>query len=263
MATSGPGAIHLLNGLYDAKMDHQPVVAIVGQQARSALGGDYQQEVDLASLFKDVASEFVQTAMVPEQVRHLVDRAVRIARDQRAVTCVIFPNDLQEMKAIETPPREHGTLHSGIGSTRSRSLPGGADIEAAAAILNAGARVAILAGAGALHATDELIEVAELLGAGVAKSLLGKAALPDDLPWVTGAIGLLGTQPSWEMMNGCDTLLMVRSNFPYAEYLPKEGQARGVQIDIDGRRLGLRYPMELNLVGDSKLTLAALAPHLQ
>jgi pyruvate dehydrogenase (quinone) len=262
MATSGPGAIHLLNGLYDAKMDHQPVVAIVGQQARSALGGDYQQEVDLAALFKDVASEFVQTAMVPEQIRHLVDRAVRIARDQRAVTCVIVPNDLQEMKAAETPPRQHGTVHSGIGTTRSRALPAEADLAAAAAILNAGEKVAILVGAGALEAGDELIEVAERLGAGVAKSLLGKAALPDDLPWVTGAIGLLGTQPSWEMMNGCDTLLMVGSNFPYAEFLPKEGKARGVQIDIDGRRLGLRYPMELNLVGDSKLTLAALVPHL-
>ena len=180
-----------------------------------------------------------------------------------------MPNDLQEMKAAETPPREHGTVHSGIGTTRSRALPAEADLVAAAAILNTGEKVAILVGAGALdagdalHAADEVLEAAELLGAGIAKALLGKAALPDDLPWVTGAIGLLGTQPSWEMMNGCDTLLMVGSNFPYAEFLPKEGKARGVQIDIDGRRLGLRYPMELNLVGDSKLTLAALVPHLE
>ena len=263
MATSGPGAIHLLNGLYDAKLDHQPVVAIVGQQARSALGGDYQQEVDLLSLFKDVAAEFVQMATVPSQVRHLVDRAVRIARESRTVTCIIVPNDLQEMPAVEEPPREHGTLHSGIGTTGWSRLPAEADIAAAAAILNAGERVAILAGAGALHATDELIEVAELLGAGIAKALLGKAAVPDDLPYVTGSIGLLGTQPSWEMMNRCDTLLMVGSNFPYAEYLPKGGQARGVQIDIDGRRLALRYPMEANLVGDSRETLRALIPHLR
>jgi pyruvate dehydrogenase (quinone) len=263
MATSGPGAIHLLNGLYDAKLDHQPVVAIVGQQARSALGGDYQQEVDLVSLFKDVASEFVQMATVPAQARHLIDRAMRIALEQRTVTCIIVPNDLQELPAVEAPPREHGTLHSGIGVTGRSLVPAEADIAAAAAILNAGERVAILAGAGALHATDELIAVADLLGAGIAKALLGKAAVPDDLPYVTGSIGLLGTQPSWEMMNRCDTLLMVGSNFPYAEYLPKEGQARGVQIDIDGRRLALRYPMEANLVGDARETLRALIPHLE
>jgi len=261
MATSGPGAIHLLNGLYDAKADHVPVVAIVGQAARSAMGGDYQQEVDLHSLFKDVAHEFVQTATVPAQVRHLVDRAVRIARDQRTVTCIIVPTDLQELEAVE-PPREHGTVHSGIGTTRRATVPGEADLRAAADILNAGERVAILAGAGALHATDELIAVAERLGAGVAKALLGKMCLPDDLPFVTGAIGLLGTKPSWELMNGCDTLLMVGSSFPYSEYLPAEGQARGVQIDIDGRKVSMRYPMDLNLIGDSRETLRALLPYL-
>jgi pyruvate dehydrogenase (quinone) len=262
MATSGPGAIHLLNGLYDAKADHQPVVAIVGQQARAALGGDYQQEVDLVSLFKDVAHEYVQMATVPAQIRHLIDRALRIARDQRTVTCVIVPNDLQEMPAVEKPPRKHGTVHSGIGTTYSRSMPGESELRAAAEILNAGNKVAILAGAGALHATDELIAVADTLGAGIAKALLGKFAVPDDLPNVTGSIGLLGTMPSWEMMSDCDTLLMVGSSFPYSEFLPKEGQARGVQIDLDGRRLSLRYPMELNLVGDSKTTLAALLPYL-
>ena len=263
VATSGPGAIHLLNGLYDAKADHQPVVAIVGQQARSALGGEYQQEVDLLSLFKDVASEFVQMATVPSQVRHLVDRAMRIAKDQRTVTCVIVPHDLQREKAVEEPPRLHGTVHSGIGSTARLTQPAGEELRAAANLLNEGTRVAILAGAGALHATDELIEVAERLGAGVAKALLGKAAVPDDLPFVTGAIGLLGTQPSWEMMEGCDTLLMVGTNFPYSEYLPQEGQARAVQIDLDGRRLGLRYPTEINLVGDSRATLQALLPLLE
>jgi pyruvate dehydrogenase (quinone) len=263
MATSGPGAIHLLNGLYDAKADHTPVLAIVGQTARAAMGGDYQQEVDLHSLFKDVAHEYVQTAMVPAQIRHLVDRAVRIAQDRRAVTCLILPHDLQEEAAVETPPREHGTVHSGIGHTGKRVVPGDADVRAAADVLNAGERVAILAGAGALHATDELIAVADTLGAGVAKALLGKFAVPDDLPFVTGAIGLLGTQPSWELMSRCDTLLMVGSAFPYSEFLPKEGQARGVQIDVDGRKLSLRYPMEINLVGDSALTLQALLPHLR
>jgi pyruvate dehydrogenase (quinone) len=263
MATSGPGAIHLLNGLYDAKADHQPVVAIVGQQARTALGGDYQQEVDLLTLFKDVAHEYVQLATVPGQVRHLVDRAVRIARDQRTVTCIIVPHDLQEEAAVEAPPREHGTVHSGIGITGERSVPDTASLQAAADILNAGSKVAILAGAGALHAGDELVQVAERLGAGIAKALLGKAAVPDDLPFVTGAIGLLGTEPSWNLMEGCDTLLMVGSSFPYSEFLPKEGQARAVQIDLDNRRLGLRYPMEINLVGDSKLTLQALLPLLQ
>jgi pyruvate dehydrogenase (quinone) len=262
MATSGPGAIHLLNGLYDAKADHQPVLAIVGQAARSAIGGDYQQEVDLQNLFKDVASEFVHTAMVPAQVRHLVDRAYRIARDQRAVTCIILPNDLQEMDA-ETPPREHGTVHSGIGTTGLSLVPGGDSLRAAADVLNSGQRVAILAGAGALHATDELVEVAERLGGGIAKALLGKAAVPDELPFVTGAIGLLGTQPSWEMMSHCDTLLMVGSSFPYSEFLPKEGQARGVQIDRDARKLSIRYPMEVNLVGDSRETLRALLPLLE
>jgi pyruvate dehydrogenase (quinone) len=263
LATSGPGAIHLLNGLYDAKLDHQPVVAIVGQQKRASLGGDYQQEVDLLSLFKDVAHEFVHMATTPDQIRHLVDRAMRIARDQRTVTCIIIPNDVQDMPAVETPAREHGTVHSGIGYTSRPTLPNESDIACAASILNAGNKVAMLVGAGAMHATDEVLEVARLLGAGVAKALLGKAAVPDDISFVTGAIGLLGTKPSWDMMNECDTLLMVGSSFPYSEFLPKEGQAHGVQIDIDGRMLNLRYPMEVGLVGDSKATLRALIPHLQ
>jgi pyruvate dehydrogenase (quinone) len=262
LATSGPGAIHLLNGLYDAKLDHQPVVAIVGQQKRSAIGGDYQQEVDLLSLFKDVAHEFVQMATDASQVRHLVDRALRIAQEQRTVTCIIFPNDVQELEAVPEPAREHGTVHSGVGLARHSEVPPLDALQAAADILNAGKKVAILAGAGALHATDELIATAEVLGAGIAKALLGKAAVPDDLPFVTGSIGLLGTKPSHDMMNACDTLLMVGSSFPYAEFLPKEGQARGVQVDIDGRMTSLRYPMELNLVGDAQATLRALLPLL-
>jgi len=263
MATSGPGAIHLLNGLYDAKADHQPVVAIVGQQARSAIGGDYQQEVDLHSLFKDVAHEYVQTVTVPAQLRHVLDRAMRIARDHRAVTCVIVPNDVQALDAVPAPPREHGTVHSGIGSTGIAQVPPAVDLERAAAVLNAGERVAILVGAGALHATAEVMAVADRLGAGVAKALLGKMVLPDSLPYVTGAIGLLGTAPSWDLMEGCDTLLMIGSSFPYGEYLPKEGQARGVQIDVDPRQLGLRYPMEVNLAGDACMTLRELLPLLE
>jgi pyruvate dehydrogenase (quinone) len=263
LATSGPGAIHLLNGLYDAKLDHQPVVAIVGQQSRMALGGDYQQEVDLLTLFKDVAHDFVQMATTPEQVRHLIDRAMRIAIERRTVTCVILPNDLQDMKAVETPPREHGTVHSGIGYTGHAVAPRHEDLQRAAAVLNAGKKVAILAGAGALHATDQLIAIADKLGAGIAKALLGKAAVPDTLPYVTGSIGLLGTKPSWDLMNECDTLLMVGSAFPYSEFLPKEGKARGVQIDIDGRMLNIRYPMEICLTGDSAATLEALLPLLE
>ena len=262
LATSGPGAIHLLNGLYDAKLDHQPVVAIVGQQARSGLGGNYQQEVDLQSLFKDVAHEYVQTATEASQVRHLVDRAMRIALSERSPTCVILPNDLQEEEAVPTPPHAHGTVHSSPGYERPEIVPSEAQLSRAAEVLNAGERVAMLVGAGTLGAEDEVIEVAEMLGAGVAKALLGKAALPDDLPWVTGSIGLLGTKPSWDLMQDCDTLLMVGSSFPYSEFLPEEGEARGVQIDIDGRMLGIRYPVEVGLVGDSAATLRALKGQL-
>ncbi|HEY0391536.1 MAG TPA: thiamine pyrophosphate-requiring protein [Solirubrobacterales bacterium] len=258
LATSGPGAIHLLNGLYDAKLDHQPVVAIVGQQARAGLGGNYQQEVDLQTLFKDVAHEYVQMATEAEQVRHLIDRAMRIALAERTVTCVIVPNDLQMEEAVPTPPHEHGTVHSGPGFERPEVAPSQAQLIRAAEVLNAGERVAMLIGAGTIGAEEEVIEVAEALGAGVAKALLGKSALADDLPYVTGSIGLLGTRPSWDLMQDCDTLLMVGSSFPYSEFLPEEGEARGVQIDIDGRMLGIRYPMEVNLVGDSATTLRAL-----
>jgi len=259
-ATSGPGAIHLLNGLYDAKMDHVPVVALVGQQARSGLGASYQQEVELQNLFQDVA-EYVGMASVPEQVRHLIDRAVRIAHTKKAVTCVILPNDLQELD-YRDPPLAHGATHTGVGYAGPAKLPEESLLRAAAEVLNSGNKVAMLVGAGALEATDEVIAVAERLQAGVAKALLGKAALPDDLPFVTGSIGLLGTKPSWDLMKGCDTFLMVGSAFPYSEFLPKPGDARGVQIDIDGSRLSLRYPMEVNMVGDSAVTLRALLPML-
>src|SRR5947209_7877888 len=263
MATSGPGAIHLLNGLYDAKMDHQPVLAIVGQSARSALGSNYQQEVDLMSLFKDVASKYVQTCTDAVQMRQLVDRAVRIALSERTVTCIIMPTDVQDLDAVEKPPHKHNTAHTGIGYSFPYITPSKVDLHRAADILNGGKKVAILIGAGAMDAGDEVTEVAELLGAGVAKALLGKAALPDDLPFVTGGLGLLGTTPSWNMMMNCDTLLIVGSSFPYSEFLPKEGQARGIQIDIDPRMLGIRYPTELNLVGDSVESLRVLIPLLK
>jgi pyruvate dehydrogenase (quinone) len=263
IATSGPGAIHLLNGLYDALLDHQPVVAIVGQQATFGLGAQFQQEVDLVSLFKDVAGSYVQQASHPAQIRHLVDRAMRIAQAERTVTCIILPNDLQEMDAVEEPPRKHGATFSGIGYSAPLVIPTEEDLHRAADVLNQGEKVAILVGAGALGAADEVMEVADQLGAGVAKALLGMAVLPDSLPYVTGSIGLLGTRASWDMMNQCDTLLMVGSSFPYAEFLPKPGQARGVQIDIKPRMLGLRYPMEVNLCGYSMETLQLLYPLLR
>ncbi len=263
MATSGPGAIHLLNGLYDAKMDHVPVLAIVGQSARSALGGNYQQEVDLMNLFKDVAGDYVHMCSSPTQMRQLVDRAMRIALAERSVTCIIMPKDVQDADAVAAPPHQHNTVHTSIGFSSPYIIPNKTDLQKAADILNEGKKVSILVGAGALHAGDEVAEVAELLGCGVAKALLGKAALPDTLPFVTGGLGLLGTTPSWNMMMNCDTLLMVGTSFPYSEFLPKEGQARGIQIDIDGKLLGLRYPTELNLVGDSAQSLRALIPLLQ
>ncbi len=262
MATSGPGASHLITGLYDARLDHMPVLAIAGQQSRNAIGGHYQQELDLESMFKDVAGAFVQQASAPAQVRHLIDRAIRTALGERMVTALILPKDLQEVP-YHAPPRKHGTLHSGVGYAAPRVVPYEQDLRRAAEALNAGKRVAILVGAGALAATDEVIAVANRLSAGVAKALLGKAALPDDLPWVTGSIGLLGTKPSWDLMTSCDTFLMVGSGFPYSEFLPKEGQARGVQIDIKPDMLSLRYPMEVNLVGDAAETLRALLPMLE
>jgi pyruvate dehydrogenase (quinone) len=263
LATSGPGAIHLLNGLYDTKLDHQPVVAIVGQQARMSLGSDYQQEVDLDALFKDVAAEFVQTCMVPQQAPHLIDRAMRIAKATSSPTCIIVPNDVQEAD-FEEPPRAHGAVFSSDAQLSSeRLVPSEAALRAAADVLNAGEKVAILIGQGAKRAPDEVRAVADALGAGVAKALNGRAALPDDLPYVTGSIGLLGTKPSNDMMEGCDTLLLVGTGFPYSEWLPEPGQARAVQIDIDARLVGNRYPTEVNLVGDAAQTLAALLPYLR
>ena len=263
MATSGPGAIHLLNGLYDAKLDHQPVVAIVGQQKRMSLGSNYQQEVDLNTLFKDVASEFVQTCMAPAQARHLIDRAIQVAKASRSVTAVIIPEDVQEAEH-EEPERVHGAVYSSLDTPADpRVVPPENEIRRAAELLNSGERVAILIGQGARAAAEEVVEVADRLGAGVAKALNGRDVLPDDLPFVTGPIGLLGSKPSYEMVDSCDTFLMIGSSFPYAEWLPEPGQARGVQIDVDARLIGIRYPMEVSLVGDSRDTLRELIPHLE
>jgi pyruvate dehydrogenase (quinone) len=261
LATSGPGAIHLLNGLYDAKLDGAPVLAILGQQPRVALGAAYQQEIDLTTLFADV-SELVQLCADPAQARHLVDHAVRTALVRRGVATLVFPNDVQALDAVPAPPRRHGSVFSSVGLARPRVVPHDEDLRRAARVLNEGSRVAILVGQGARAAAAEVAEVAEVLGAGVAKALLGRDVLPDDLPFVTGSIGFLGTRPTYELMTACDTLLIVGSAFPYAEWLPEEGQARGVQIDLDGTMIGLRHPVEVPLVGDARETLAALLPRL-
>ncbi|MFH9072038.1 thiamine pyrophosphate-requiring protein [Streptomyces alboflavus] len=261
-ATSGPGAIHLLNGLYDAKLDHVPVVALVGQTDRSAMGGSYQQEVDLLSLYKDVASDFCAMVTVPEQLPNVLDRAMRTAIARRTVTAVIVPADVQELD-YSAPDHAFKMVPSSLGMTRSAPVPPDQDIERAAALLNEGEKVAVLIGQGARGARQEVMEVADQLGAGVAKALLGKDTLDDDLPYVTGAIGLLGTRPSYEMMRDCDTLLVIGSSFPYTQFLPEFGQARAVQIDVDPHMVGLRYPFEINLVGDARETLRRLLPLLR
>ncbi|MGW9027751.1 thiamine pyrophosphate-requiring protein [Streptomyces sp. NPDC055722] len=260
-ATSGPGAIHLLNGLYDAKLDHVPVLAIVGQTHRTAMGGSYQQEVDLHTLFKDVASDFVETVNVPEQLPNVLDRAIRTAYARRAPTAVIIPGDVQELD-YSPPTHEFKMVPSSLDRSDWTAMPTQDSLERAAEVLNSGDKPAILIGQGAAGARTQVQRVAELLGAGVAKALLGKDALSDELPYVTGSIGLLGTRPSYELMRDCDTLLTIGSSFPYTQFLPEFGKARGVQIDIDPHMVGMRYPYEVNLVGDAKATLEQLIPLL-
>ena len=261
MATSGPGAIHLINGLYDAKLDHQPVLAVIGQQKRISVGAHYQQEVDLQVLFKDVGG-FVSTVMEPASARHVLDRAIKSALTERRPAVVIVPEDVQESEYSD-PPRQHGSTFTSVGWNQPRMIPDDDLLRAAADILNEGERVAMLIGQGAKRAAPQVIEAAELLGAGVAKALLGKDVIPDTLPFVTGSIGLLGTEPSNKMMEACDTLFMIGTSFPYAEWLPPEGQAKCVEIDIDGSLIGVRYPNDVSLVGDSKDTLEALLPLLR
>src|SRR6266705_3559945 len=262
LATSGPGGIHLLNGLYDAKLDGHSVLAITGLQFHDLIGTYTQQDVALDKLFMDVAV-FNERIMGPTHVENITDLACRMALAYHTVSHIAFPVDLQEKEVKE---RQRSTRnvphHTSDVYARSARLPDQSDLEKAAEILNLGKKVAILAGRGALNATDELEQTAELLGAPIVKALLGKAAVPDDRPYTTGGIGLLGTRPSQEAMEDCDTLLMVGTSFPYVELLPKPGQARGVQIELDPMRIGLRYPVEVGLVGDSARTLQALLPLL-
>ena len=261
LATGGPGATHLVTGLYDAKADHMPVLAICGQAEATVRGASYQQELNLDRMFADVA-EFVQEVSHPAQLPHVIDRAIRLAIARRGPSVIVIPKDVQE-RPFKAPERAHGFTRSGPGYSRPSLVPPEADLHQAADILNAGSKVAILIGAGAVDAADEVVELAEKLGAGVAKALLGKSVLPDDLPFVTGCIGLLGTKPSSDMMNGCDTLLIVGSGFPWSEFLPKTGAARAVQIDVDPAMLSLRYPCEINLHGTAKETLQLLLPMLK
>ncbi len=261
LSTGGPGATHLITGLYDAKLDHAPVLAITGQASRSVRGAHYQQELNLDRAFADVC-DYVQEGTTPQQVGVILDRAIRTAKSRNAVTAVVMPNDLSDSR-YEAPTRAHGYTRSGVGYARPHVVPHDGELRRAAELLNAGQKVALLVGAGALRATDEVIAVADRLQAGAAKALLGKAALPDDLPWVTGTIGLLGSKPSSDLMDDCDTLLMIGTGFPWSEFLPRTGQARAVQIDIDPTMLGIRYPTEVNLHGDCAETLRALLPLLE
>jgi pyruvate dehydrogenase (quinone) len=261
LATSGPGGIHLLNGLYDAKLDGQPVLAITGHHYHDLIDTHAQQDVNLDRLFADVAV-YNTRIMGPAHVENVVDLACRTALGYRGVAHINFPVDLQDQEIRERSKRNVANHTSDVLARRAR-VPAEDDIVKAAAVLNAGKKIAILCGQGALDATDELAEIAERLGAPIIKALLGKASVPDMSPYTTGGIGLLGTKPSQEALEECDTLLMVGTSFPYIEFLPKPAAARGVQIDLNPARIGLRYPVEVGLVGDSRHALRALLPHLQ
>ncbi|MFC7533517.1 thiamine pyrophosphate-requiring protein [Actinoplanes sp. GCM10030250] len=256
VSTQGPGAVHLLNGLYDAKLDSKPVVAIVGQQVSTVLGSAYQQEIDLVRLFGDVCAQFVQEARTPEQMPMLLDRAFRTALSTRSPTCVIVPHDVQNAPAPDESAQEHGVMVTSPGLRPPRVVPHDEDLRAAAEVLQAGERVAIMVGQGAYGA--DVLELADRLGAGITASLLGKPVLDENLPFHTGVMGHLGTTASAELMRECDTLLLLGTNDPWTEFYPAPGQARAVQIDIDGRQIGVRYPIEVPLVGDAGETVRAL-----
>lgn len=260
LATSGPGGIHLLNGLYDAKLDSQPVLALTGMAFHDLIGTHSQQDVALDKLFEDVAV-FNERVMGPTHVENLADQACRTAISYRTVSHITFPTDLQEQEVTrKNASKRNQPHHTSHVLATSAKLPNAEELRRAAEILNAGKKIVILAGAGALQATDELEQMAEKLAAPIVKPLLGKAAVPDDSPYTTGGIGLLGTKPSQQALEECDTLLMVGTSFPYIEFLPKPGKARGIQIEHDPMRIGLRYPVECGLVGDSKATLQQLLP---
>jgi pyruvate dehydrogenase (quinone) len=263
LATSGPGGIHLLNGLYDAKMDGQPVLALTGLQFHDLIGTSTQQDVALDRLYMDVAT-YNERIMGPAHVENVVDLAVRIALAYRTVSHITFPVDFQEMEVKNRRRSKRNVAHhTSRAEAEGAMLADPADLDHAAAILNAGKKVAILAGRGALDATAELEQIASVLNAPVVTALLGKAAIPEDNPHSTGGIGLLGTKPSQEAMENCDTLLMVGTSFPYIEFLPKPADAKGVQIELDPKRIGLRFPVEVGLVGDSRRVLRELLPRLQ
>jgi pyruvate dehydrogenase (quinone) len=262
LSTQGPGAVHLLTGLYDAKLDGVPVVALMGQQQRTVLGSQYQQEIDLLGLVKDVAAQFAQVVTVPEQVPMVLDRAFRTALATRSPTVVVLPHDVQQLPAAD-PGHEHGQMVTAPRWRAGRLLPHEQDLRAAAGVLDAGSRVAMLVGQGARDARQEVVAVAERLGAGIATSLLGKPCVDESLPFVAGTMGHLGTTASAFLLGRCDTLLVVGSNDPWTEFYPPPGQARAVQIDLDGRHLGNRYPVEVALPGDAAETLRALLPLLR
>jgi pyruvate dehydrogenase (quinone) len=260
-ATSSPGAFHMINGLYDAKMDNQPVVAIVGQQGLAAMGTDTQQENYLERTFQDVAA-FVQTILTPMQAQVVIDKAFRIAMTELQPCVIIFPHDVQAME-MEQPTQQHWVSRSSVGAPSTALTPPESEIRKMAEILNSGQKVAMLVGHGANGATDEVLAVAEKTGAGIITALRGKQVIPCDVPYHTQQLGLLGSLPSYKMMQECDTFVMLGSNYPYSEFLPATGQARGVQVDLRSSHLGIRYPMELNIWGDVKSTLQALIPHLE
>ncbi|HZP17972.1 MAG TPA: thiamine pyrophosphate-binding protein [Terriglobales bacterium] len=263
LATSGPGGIHLLNGLYDAKLDHQPVLALTGLQFHDLIGTHTQQDVALDKLFID-ACVYNERIMGPNHVENVVDLACRSALAYRGVSHITVPVDFQEMEVkSSTRSKRNVPHHSSDRYAPPAPVPREHELRAAAGILNSGKKIAVLAGQGALHAGDELEQIAEILGAPIIKALLGKAVVPDDSPYTTGGIGLLGTRPSQDAMEECDTILIVGSAFPYIEFMPKPDQARGVQIDRDPMQIGLRYPVEAGLVGDSRDTLRALIPLLK
>ncbi len=263
LATSGPGGIHLLNGLYDAKMDQQPVLAITGMQFRDLTGTYSQQDVELDKLFMDVAC-YNERIMTAPHMEPVADLAIRSAIDKRGVAHITIPIDVQiadvgkHDRSARNKPHHTSTVRAISGN-----VPPVDDLKAAAKVINDGKRIAILAGQGALHASDELLQLAELLGAPIVKPLLGKGCVPDDSPYTTGGIGLLGTAPSEEVLENCDTLIMVGTSYPYIEYLPKPGECKCVQIDSNADRIGLRYDAEVGLVGDSKKTLKMLLPHAE
>jgi pyruvate dehydrogenase (quinone) len=262
LATQGPGAVHLLNGLYDAKLDRKPVVALVGQVVTTALGSGYMQEVDLHTLFKDVCGQYVQTVMTPEQFPHVLDDAFRTALATSSPVCVIVPHDVQQAAQPDDGQHAHGLVATSTAFARGHAVPREADLQRAAEVLAAGERVAVLVGQGAAGAPEQVLRVVERLGAGLTTSLLGKPLLDEGLPYHCGVMGHLGTTASAELMAACDTLLVIGSNDPWTEFYPAPGQARAVQVDVTARNIGTKYPVEVALVGDAADTLDALLPLL-